>query len=99
MSRHDLTAFVAYNTTKPVVSGATKTLLGYAYPYGDSDRDDLPDALEYVIGTNPFNTDSDGDGLSDGVEFPLSGIPVSDPCAGGARFCPADQIFANGFNP
>ena len=33
----------------------------------DSDSDGLPDAVELVYGTNPFNRDSDGDGVSDGA--------------------------------
>jgi hypothetical protein len=44
--------------------------------------------------------DSDADGISESVEFPLAGVPVSDPCAGGigALDCPADSIFRNGFD-
>ncbi|MEZ4392357.1 MAG: DUF4215 domain-containing protein [Polyangiales bacterium] len=34
----------------------------------DSDRDGLPDSVEIVIGTNPFNPDSDGDGIGDLAE-------------------------------
>jgi hypothetical protein len=62
--------------------------------------DALPGALEYVIGTNPMLADSDADGVSDSTEFPLAGVPVSDPCAGGigAIACPADSIFRNGFD-
>lgn len=35
----------------------------------DSDGDGIPDWLEEVIGTDPFNPDTDGDGLSDGEEY------------------------------
>lgn len=35
----------------------------------DSDGDGLPDWLELLIGTDPYNPDSDGDGLTDGEEF------------------------------
>ena len=35
----------------------------------DSDGDGLPDWLELIIGTDPYNPDTDGDGLSDGEEF------------------------------
>ncbi|MET0231648.1 MAG: S8 family serine peptidase [Rhodanobacteraceae bacterium] len=77
--------------------GATK--LGYAYPATDSDGDGLADGFEYVIGTSPEMPDSDFDGASDADEFPLAGVPVSDPCAGGvgAILCPADRMFGNGF--
>ena len=77
---------------------ATTKKIGYAYPAGDSDNDGLPDALEYVIGTDPTRQDSDNDGYSDSAEYPLAGIPISDPCsAAGARYCPADTIFKYGF--
>lgn len=35
----------------------------------DSDGDGLPDWLELLIGTDPYNPDTDGDGLSDGEEY------------------------------
>jgi len=35
----------------------------------DSDGDGLPDWMEILIGTDPFNPDTDGDGLPDGFEF------------------------------
>jgi len=35
----------------------------------DSDGDGIPDWLELLIGTDPYNPDTDGDGLSDGEEF------------------------------
>lgn len=75
------------------------TRLGYAYPATDSDADGLPDGFELVIGTNPTMPDSDLDGVADAAEFPLAGVPVSDPCGGGvgAVHCPADSIFRNGF--
>jgi hypothetical protein len=85
------------------------TKLGYAYPATDADPpqgvgqppgDGLPDAVEYVIGTNPAMQDSDLDGVSDAAEFPLAGVPVSDPCAGGvgAILCPGDSIFRDGYD-
>lgn len=35
----------------------------------DSDGDGIPDWLEVMIGTDPFDPDTDGDGLTDGEEF------------------------------
>jgi len=35
----------------------------------DSDKDGLPDSLEALIGSCPYNKDSDGDGLEDYLEF------------------------------
>jgi hypothetical protein len=92
-------AFEAAGYTAAYPSGSP-TKLGYAYPATDQDADTLPDALEYVIGTNPTMPDSDLDGVKDADEFPLAGVPVSDPCAGGvgAILCPADSIFKNGFD-
>ena len=48
----------------------------------DRDHDELPDAAEAVLGTDPDNPDSDSDGLLDGAEVrqgtdPLSGLAVA----------------------
>ena len=50
---------------------------GYAHGQtgDDRDNDDLPDATEALIGTDPDNPDSDGDGLWDGWEH-TNGIPA-----------------------
>ncbi|HET6604495.1 MAG TPA: hypothetical protein VFG21_09835, partial [Xanthomonadaceae bacterium] len=55
------------------------TMLGYAYPNIDSDGDTLVDGLEYVIGTNPNNTNSDCYQGNDAAEYPPYEDPVSDP--------------------
>jgi hypothetical protein len=89
-----------YTTTYPAGSNAR---LGYAYPATDTDHDGLPDGFEQVVGTSPAKKNSDNDTSDDGVEFPMVGVPVSDPCGGvgssGAQFCLADWIFRNGFDP
>jgi hypothetical protein len=38
------------------------------YRPNDTDRDQLPDAHELVLGTNPDRADTDGDGTNDGDE-------------------------------
>jgi len=47
----------------------------------DLDSDQLPDFVEWVVGTNPSVVDTDGDGLSDAAELragsnPMDGRPV-----------------------
>jgi hypothetical protein len=39
----------------------------------DSDADNLPDALEYEYGLDPYNPDADGDGVADGDELNIYG--------------------------
>jgi hypothetical protein len=60
-------------TPPPGPNGATRPPAGgYAGPifsfFLDSDGDGLPDWIELLLGTDPFNPDTDGDGLSDGDE-------------------------------
>ena len=38
----------------------------------DTDNDGLPDLIEFMIGTNPFDYDTDNDGLPDGWEVAIS---------------------------
>jgi hypothetical protein len=59
----------------------------------------LADAVELVAGTNPNVADTDGDSSRDDLEYPLAGIPLSDPCNPGAPFCGTvvDPIFTDGF--
>lgn len=89
-----------YTASYPAGSNA---LLGYAYPATDTDADGLPDGFEYVVGTSPTLANSDNDTSSDASEFPMVGVPVSDPCGGtgssGAKHCLANVIFKNGFDP
>lgn len=104
----DRIAFEANGYTAAFPSGSNK-LLGYAYPSVDADGDGLIDGFEHVIGTSIYLRNSDGDGACpatppaistcDGDEFPMVGLPVSDPCDGPtAGSCPAvDIIFKHGF--
>jgi hypothetical protein len=91
---------VGYTSTYPAGSSP---MLGYAYPATDTDHDGLPDGFEQVAGTSPSKKNSDDDTADDGVEFPMVGVPVSDPCGGvgssGAQHCLADWIFRNGVDP
>ncbi|MET0231198.1 MAG: S8 family serine peptidase, partial [Rhodanobacteraceae bacterium] len=88
-----------YTTTYPANSSP---MLGYAYPATDTDQDGLPDGFEHVVGTSPSSKNSDNDTTDDAIEFPMAGVPVSDPCGGvgssGAQHCLADWIFRNAFD-
>jgi hypothetical protein len=44
---------------------------------GDSDGDELPDAAEGSLGSDPFRADSDGDGIHDGWEFQYGFSPTA----------------------
>ncbi|MDF1553743.1 MAG: PKD domain-containing protein [Deferrisomatales bacterium] len=55
----DGTVHVAYRDADDLV-------LKYARTARDSDSDGLPDVIELVIGTDPFDADTDDDGLVDG---------------------------------
>lgn len=94
--------FSAYTRKFPWSANNTRVLLGYAYPAGDRDNDGLPDAFEYVAGTDPDYRDSDRDGINDVVEMPLIGVPANDPRSGttgtGSLHCGADVIFRYGFD-
>lgn len=59
----------------------------------------LADAVERVIGTSTVHFDSDFDGQSDGLEYPLTSVPLSDPCSGQNNACtiPEGPIFVDGF--
>jgi hypothetical protein len=97
-------SFSSYTRGFPWLATNTRRLLGYAWPAGDGENggvgDGLPDAFEYVIGTDPTDPDSDRDGILDRVEMPLIGVPTGDPCNGGtgSLHCGADVIFRDGFD-
>lgn len=41
----------------------------FTVPEVDTDKDGLPDALEFALGTNYLNPDTDGDGIKDGEQY------------------------------
>lgn len=104
---NERTTFEGMGYTTAFPAGSNKRL-GYAYPAVDSDGDGLVDGFEYVVGTNILLKDSDGDGSCSGSpsvrcdanEFPMVGLPISDPCDGpSGGNCPAsDIIFQDGFD-
>lgn len=67
--------------------------IGWVYPNTDSDQDSLIDGFEIVLGTNPAQRNSDCDVLEDGVEYPLTGIPSSDPLV--PVYSPGSIVLAN----
>lgn len=80
-SRDDHAIFPQSRYSSMVSAGYSNSItkLGYAYPNVDSDSDGLIDGLEYVIGTDPGDSDTDNDGDDDEEEYPLAGLPQSDP--------------------
>lgn len=53
------------------------SLAGFNIYDGDPDKDNLPNYLEYIHGTDPNNADSDGDGFSDKTEITNGYDPAS----------------------
>lgn len=53
--------------------------LGYVFPNADFEGDGIIDGMELILGTSLNSNDSDNDGIPDAVEYPLTGIPASDP--------------------
>jgi subtilisin family serine protease len=93
---HELAAFqsLGYTTAWPPGSDP---VMGYAYANVDTDGDTLIDGFERLIGTNAASADSDGDNTPDGLEYPLAGVPLSDPCAGPTITCTQQAIFQDGY--
>lgn len=88
----DRAAMEAQGYTAAFPSGSNP-ILGYAYPGTDVDGDGLVDGFERTIGLGIVGLDSDSDGCSDAAEYPMTGIPGSDPLAAGSSTC----IFDDGF--
>ena len=55
--------------------GMGSSVLGLAYPVrnSDPDNDQVPSAMEYLMGTDPLHPDSDRDGAFDGAEAHVAG--------------------------
>ena len=81
--------------------GMGSSVLGLAYPVrnSDPDNDQVPSAMEYLMGTDPLHPDSDRDGVPDGVEAPFAGLWLSDPCDGSNVQCPRPEwwVFEDSF--
>ncbi len=65
--------------------------------YGDPDDDDLPNILEYLLGTDPTNPDTDGDGMHDGWEYLLGTDPTNPDTDGDGMSDLAEVLL--GFDP
>jgi predicted outer membrane repeat protein len=57
---------------------AHETVIVQSVGWADSDDDGIPDAVESVAGTDPYDADSDDDGVPDGVEDPNANGTVDD---------------------
>lgn len=59
---------------------------------GDSDGDGLEDAIEYELGTDPFDIDTDDDGLTDGDEYYIFATGTRNPDSDGDGVLDGDEI-------
>ena len=88
------TSFEAQGYTATYPAG-TNVVIGYAYPNVHSDNDSLIDGQELLLGSRLNAVDSDLDGVCDDAEYPVAGLPTSDPCSEGR--CTAFVLFADSF--
>ena len=85
-------------TARGYVSQTSLTsVLGYVYPNVDSDGDQLIDAFEKLLGTDPSHPDSDGDGIPDGDEVLVYDMTSPDPAERGYGDPLSHVIFGDGF--
>ncbi len=64
----------------------------------DNDSDNLDNAREVIIGTDPDNWDTDGDGLGDGDEVIIWKTDPQNPDSDGDGFSDGDEV-RNGYSP
>lgn len=76
---------------EPVAAGPQPTA-------GDSDGDGLEDAIEFELGTDPFDIDTDDDGLTDGDEYYIFQTGTRNPDTDGDGVLDGDEV-ANGTDP
>lgn len=65
---------------------------------GDSDGDGLEDAIEFELGTDPYDIDTDDDGLTDGDEYYVYQTGTRNPDTDGDGVLDGDEV-ANGTDP
>ncbi len=70
ISRISLTIFIGLILSIAALAsiGLADTKEDFAFLYGDPDGDEIATWEEYLIGTDPYNSDSDNDGLPDNWE-------------------------------
>lgn len=61
---------------------------------GDSDGDGLEDAIEFELGTDPFDVDTDDDGLTDGDEYYVFATGTRNPDSDGDGVLDGDEAAA-----